>query len=122
MPKVGIITGLLLIGIGAYGFVSTGMESVTALIPAFVGVFIGVPSFISLCPKHLKMGMHIAAMCALIGTLAAPGKIIPSLIKGTFEMNIPNQLTLLMSAVCLVFLVLCVKSFIDVRKNKNKTS
>ncbi|MEM7790710.1 MAG: hypothetical protein AAF546_04845 [Verrucomicrobiota bacterium] len=112
--REGIITAVLLILIGVGGYFLGGRVSVTALIPAFFGIPILISALIAI--KNLKLGMHAAATFGLLGFIAPLGRIIPSVAKGSFELNLATGSQILMVLICGVFVVLCVKSFIDVRK------
>ncbi len=116
MIRVGIITGILLILVGIGGYIMGGAASVTALIPAFFGLPILISSLIAI--KNLKLGMHIAAVFGLLGFIAPLGRLIPVSIQGEFVLNLATISQLLMIGICGVFLFLCVKYFIDVRKAK----
>ena len=115
--KEGIITSILLIAIGVAGYVAsaTGEKaSVTALIPAFIGLTILVSSLIA--KKNLKAGMHLAAVFTLLGTIAPLGRLIPTTIKEGFSPSLPFFSQLATVIICGAFLALCVRSFILVRK------
>jgi nitrate/nitrite transporter NarK len=59
--------------------------------------------------------MHAAAMVGLIGLLGALGRAIPAIAKGKeIHMAIASQLA--MGVLLLIFLVLCIRSFIAARK------
>jgi hypothetical protein len=88
---------------------------VTALIPAFFGgALILCGLIVAVAPKTRKHVMHLAAM---VGVLGAAGGLVPILRSGEFDLAKPAVRTgLLMTFVCVFFVVLCVKSFIDARK------
>src|SRR5581483_1239793 len=81
-----ILTGALLIGLGAWGYLGAEAEhrSVTALIPAFFGlalVLLGLLAFKEHLRKHV---MHLAAMIGLIGLavpLARSAGSVPELLR-----------------------------------------
>lgn len=118
IPLIGILTGIILIAMAFAGYYGSDVKSKTAFIPAVPGVLILLSCLVGLV--KLKLGMHFAALFALLGFLAPLGRIIPTAIKGTFEFNFAGVMMILMGAICFVFLVLCVKSFIAVRRNKTK--
>ena len=66
--------------------------------------------------------MHVAAAVGLIGVLAAGGRgamKIGALFSADPSVNKrPIVMVLLMAVVCLLFLVFCVKSFIDARRRQ----
>lgn len=118
MTKVGIVTSFVLIGIALLGYFASGMESWTALIPAFFGVPMGIASIIARYPEKLKLGMHIASLFGLLGFIAPLGRILPSIIKGEFAFNLASFALISMAVVCGVFLFLSIRYFINVRRSQ----
>lgn len=119
MPIVGIITAALLILLGIIGYLLGGdNKSLTAFIPAIPGVLILLFSAISFKESLLKLGMHLAVLFGLLGFLAPLGRLVPTIIKGKFELGLATGSMILMAIICAGFVVLSVKSFIDVRKAK----
>src|ERR1700722_9881318 len=63
-----ILFGVALIGVGAYGFVSTGSTHYTALIPAAIGLVLAGLGAAALQGGAIrKHSMHAAAAIALLG-------------------------------------------------------
>lgn len=77
MAKRTIIFGAALIVVGLAGYFLTGRQSVTALIPAFVGLPILILGSIGLQPAREKVACLIAAILTLLGL----GGCVPGLIK-----------------------------------------
>jgi uncharacterized membrane protein (UPF0136 family) len=108
-----IVTGL----VGYFGWEAIGAskQSVTALIPAFVGIPMLIGALISL--KKNMLGMHIAVTFSLLGALAGLGRLVPGLIKGTVDFSqIGTKLVLEMTVICLFFTIMAVRSFIAARR------
>ena len=119
MPMTAIVAGLLLIAVGVTGYtVSDAENPVTALIPAGWGVLLILPGVIALAkPGLLKHAMHAAAGLGLVGLILAGGRLGMVLAKG--EGSTLGRLSLAgMALICGVFLVLCIKSFKDARRNR----
>jgi hypothetical protein len=126
-----ISAGGLLIALGAWGYLGAeeGHRSVTALIPAFFGlalILLGLLAFKEHLRKHV---MHLAAMIGLIGLvvpLARSAGSVPELIReGRVIKEFDGQKKdmtravvsqLVMAGVCLVFVGLCVNSFVQARR------
>ena len=121
MPKNGIIAGLLLIALALLGYFGSARESWTALIPSIAGLPILLGSLIARNPDKLKLGMHIAALFGLLGFIAPLGRIIPTSIKGTFELNLATSCMIGMLLVCGAFTFLCIKSFKEARRAKENS-
>ncbi len=117
MPSITITFGVLLIALGGglYGTSEPERRSFTALIPALFGIVLIIAGAIARNDKARKHAMHLAAAVGLIGCLAG-------LIRGTmayFAETVNHRAAggqVAMGVLCGVFVVLCVKSFIDVRK------
>lgn len=108
-----IVTG----AVGYFGWEAIGasQQSVTAAIPAFVGVLMLVGAVIAL--KNNMMGMHIAVLFSTLGSLAGLGRLIPSAVKGNLDWSTPAPILIsIMTAICLLFTVAAVRSFIAARK------
>lgn len=124
MPAMTIGCGVLLIVLGASFYVGTGSEHFTALIPAFAGgvfVLLGVLGFKDGLRKHV---MHAAAALGLLGFLAGAGMGVPKLVKhlsgDPIERPAAALEQALMGLVCLVFVILCVRSFIAARRARRQ--
>ncbi len=123
MPTVTIVYGLLLIALGVVSYVATDMVSMTALIPAFFGLPVLIAGVVARNEARLKLAMHIAATIGLLGFLGTVKSLakIPALLNGE-ELARPEAVRaqVIMAVLSLVFVVLCVKSFIDVRRARKK--
>ena len=111
MAKLTVMFGLLLIGNGIWGYTASESASVTALIPAFVGIALLLCAIGSIVKPALNMHlMHIAALLGLLGCLAALGRLIPSFFKedqnGLVQANLG-----LMAALCGGYVYSCFRSF-----------
>lgn len=120
MPTVSILTGLILAAVGGYYFHLSEYKAMTALIPAYIGAALAICGIVALKEKFLKHAMHAAAMVGLLAFLATAGMGVPGFLKmqNGDETVRPNAvyLQLITAAVCLVFVGLCVNSFIQVRR------
>ncbi len=121
MAKLAITYGVFFIIMGLYSYFGISSESITALIPTFLGIPMLILGWLGLNEKYLKHAMHGAAVLMLLGFAGT----ISGLIKffkmlGGAETTRPAAVTAqaIMAVLCLVFLILAVKSFIDVRRKK----
>jgi len=118
-----IICGGLLVAVGVFGYTNAtpgedGKVSMTALIPAFLGaalVVCGVLAFKDGLRKHV---MHLAAMLGLLGAVGGLMPLVRQFNKtGEFDPTKPSALAgEAMIVICLVFVALCVNSFIAAKK------
>lgn len=121
MSKIAMVFAVLLIALGVGGFALARPEqrSMTALIPAIAGVLIGLCGVMATKPNLRMHAMHGAALVGVLGFIAPLGRIIPQTIKG----SPPEGLALFsqagMAALCLVFVILCVRSFVAARRTRS---
>ena len=119
MRTVTITYGVLLIALGVGAWLGFGRSSMTALIPAFFGLPITILGVLAARENLRKHVMHAAAAIATLGFLGSvPGlvKIIQSL--GGAELARPGATAVqaVMAVLSLVFVILCVRSFIAARR------
>ena len=122
MPKLAILFGLILDAMGVASFIATGATHFTALIPSIFGTIILLSGILALVrPDLRKHAMHVAAVFGLLGTLGGLGMGLPKLgavMAGTAQRPVAVVMQISMGLIALVFLALCVKSFIDARRAK----
>ena len=113
MPRTAILIGALLIGLGVWSYIEPVPEhrSVTALIPAFEGILLALCGALATKPNLRMHAMHVAAMVGTFGLLAAVGALIARRPHGLALVSMSS-----MAALSLIFVVLCVRSFIAARK------
>ena len=120
MPTLAIVFGILLDILGSATFVASGASAPTALIPSAFGTVILVCGFLAkFKPEIRKHVMHVAAVFGLVGTLGGLGMGLPKLgavLNHTAARPLAVCSQLAMGTLCLIFLILCVKSFIDARR------
>ena len=109
---------MALVVLGVFGYFKSGGESVTALIPAFLGAPVVMLSFLSLKPKFLKIGMHVNVVIALAG-FSATAKDTFGLINGQeFENELAIYSKAITCGLSFLFIVFSVVSFVKARKAK----
>jgi hypothetical protein len=120
MPSTSIISGILLIIIGVIGYVygmsNDGTASLTALIPALFGLVLAGLGAAARAKENLRKHlMHAAVTVGLLGFLMTAGRLVMNLSRIT--LNAATVAQIAMSLVCLIFVILCIKSFVDARRN-----
>lgn len=119
MPRIVIVFGLLLILLALLGYfvlADPTARSLTALIPAAAGLPILVAGLVATRPGARKHAMHVAMLFALLGAAAPWVRLAKSFREG-FELNEKTGVQLTMSLLCLVLLVLGIRSFITARRS-----
>src|SRR5262249_17833876 len=114
---------LLLIGLGVWGYATSELEGAlkyTALIPAAVGAILALCGVVAFVERMLKHAMHLAALIGVIGLGIAAWRFTSKAISsGTVDLHkTSTQAVLGMMVLCLVFVVLCVNSFIQARRRR----
>jgi hypothetical protein len=121
MDKVTILFGLLLIVLGVAGYVGTGWHAPTALIPLYVGVVFACLGVFArrATPKRRKVVMHIAVTLGLLsflGTAIGIWKFIQMERGYPMARPIAVEDQAVMSMMALIYVLLCVRSFIKARR------
>ena len=120
MSLSAIYCGVLLIIVGVVGYVygmSIGHASPTALIPAAFGLLLAILGFIARAREDLRKHiMHAAVLIGLVGFIAALGSLFRNGVPTSFGAGPLSQIA--MAIVCLIFVILCVQSFINARRNR----
>ena len=123
MAKVTLVFALLLVLLGLGGCVGTGSIHHTALIPAWFGLALGLFGFLAISPNEgrRKLFMHINVTIGLLGFLGAGGGAVFAFIHANSEGKAPDAIAvgsqLAMAGLMLLYVVLCVRSFIAARRS-----
>lgn len=121
MPQRAIILGVILALLGVVGYIMSGAASWTALIPSLFGVlFIGAGAM-GRNEKLRKHAMHGAAALSLIGILGSFSglmKLFTMIGGGEVERPAAVMAQSVMAVLCLFFLILSIRSFVDARKQR----
>jgi hypothetical protein len=124
MAKVTLVFALILIILGVAVFVATGSHAPTALIPAYFGILLGILGLLANTPnsKRRMLFMHIAVTVGLIGFVFPGWRGVGDLITQMHGEIVPRPVAmkeeLAMAAICLVYVLLCVRSFITARRER----
>lgn len=126
MAKLTMVFAGILIVLGAAVFFATGSHAPTALIPAYFGILLGILGLLANTDnsKRRMLFMHIAVTVGLVGFIfpgaRAAGDLLTRMRGGSVLRPIAMQEELAMAAVCLVFVLLCVRSFIAARRARTR--
>jgi hypothetical protein len=126
MAPVTIFFGLFLCLLGALVFIisyTPDKPPYTALIPAGFGLVLVILGVLARKDNVRKHVMHAAVLVGLIGFLGAAAMGVPKFVTmlsgGEVERPRAVVAQIIMATTCLVFVGLCVKSFIDARRNRD---
>jgi uncharacterized membrane protein len=113
---------LIFLGLGAY--FGTGTRSVTALIPAFLGIPVLICGLVALKTGRPKVPAHIALVFALLGIVGGAMGLpqLPALLSGG---EVPRPTATLTQSILfflsVIYLALGVRSFIRARRTNGST-
>lgn len=122
MAKVTLIFAVLLAGLGLAGYVGTGSQHPTALIPLWFGLALGIFGFLAISPNEgrRKLFMHINVTIGLLGFLGGLIEAIRGYVHATAAGLQPDMIAMasksIMTVLLLIYVVLCVRSFIAARR------
>ena len=114
MSSTTILFGVLLTLLGLAGYVLTGASSPTALIPVIFGLLLLALGLLARSEPMRKHAMHAAATIALLGCGGALFGLLRTPAGPRSPMAVSSQAAMVILTA--VFVGLCIKSFIDVRR------
>lgn len=123
MAKLTIGFGIVLILLGAISFFATGSIHPTALIPAYFGVALTICGVLADSPsdKRRMIVMHIAVTVGLLGFLGSGIMAVVETMKahgGPLAHPAAVESQAAMAVICLIYVGLCVRSFIAARRGR----
>ena len=111
MHRWTILFGLLLVATGLVGYYFADAKQPIVLIPAVLGIAMFVCGVVAAQDAMRILAMHVAALIGLIGFVCP----VITLFKDVA--NTPAVLSRgLTSSLCLMFVMLCVNSFLEARR------
>jgi predicted membrane-bound spermidine synthase len=122
MAKVTLVFAVLLVALGLAGYLYTGSVHPTALIPTWFGLALGLFGFLAISPSESrrKLFMHINVTIGLLGFLGAGGRALSSYLHASSAGTSPDAIALasqlIMASLLLLYVILCVRSFIAARR------
>jgi hypothetical protein len=124
LAKVTLVFAGLLVALGLAGYLGTGSEHPTALIPAWFGVALGVFGVLAISPSESrrKLFMHFNVTIGLLGFLGGAIEAIRGYLHARSAGLEPDQIALAskvtMAGLMLIYVILCVRSFIAARRSR----
>ena len=123
MARLTILFGIVLILLGLLSYTETGHRFPTSLIPVAFGIVLCICGAVArtLDVRRRAVAMHIAVTVGLIGFLATAKAIYQFIqMKQHVQFKYPVAVDekAAMSLLLLVFVILCVRSFIQARRTR----
>jgi len=124
MARTTIGFGNVLIVLGLIGFVATGHTHPTALIPTWFGLAMVVLGVLARTEdaRRRMLWMHIAVTVGLLGFLFPGTMAVKAWLNahgGTLARPVATEEQAAMAVVCLIFVAMCIRSFIAARRVRN---
>lgn len=122
MAKVTLVVAALLIALGLAGYLGSGRTHPTALIPLWFGIALGIFGALAISddPGRRKLFMHINVTIGLLGFLGGAVEGIRGWEKppmaGEHFLISAETAKLWMAGLMLIYVLLCVRSFIKARR------
>lgn len=117
--------GLTLIAVGVVGYITTGSDSITALIPAALGVVILVLGLLAARPALHQHAIHGALVVALLGALGTLMNVVelPALLGGG-DVERPGAViaATITFLLCVAYIVAGVRSFRAARRARETSA
>jgi hypothetical protein len=121
MARLTVTFGIVLILLGVFTFIGTGIHYPTSLIPCGVGILLCIFGFLARTGdlKRRMLNMHIAVAIGLLGFLGTVNGVYDyiQMSRGRqFAYPIAVEEKAAMAVLLLVYVILCVRSFISARR------
>jgi hypothetical protein len=119
MAKLTLVFAVLLIALGLAGFFGTGHTHYTALIPAWIGLALGIGGWLAISPdeRRRKLFMHINVTLGLVGFVGTVAEIFLSCASAKPLDLTATTAKLALAWLLLIYLFLCMRSFLFARRS-----
>jgi hypothetical protein len=123
LAKVTLVFAVLLIALGLAGYFGTGAQHVTALIPSWFGLALGIGGLLAISPSESrrKLFMHINVTIGLVGFVGGAIEAVRGYVHANSTGVPANEIAmaskLAMTGLLLLYVILCVRSFIAARRS-----
>ena len=119
MVRTTLLFAVALIAVGVFFYLDTGRESVTALIPAFIGAALAICALLGRNPKLHMHVMHVAVLLTIV-TVAMTFRGVLQYLDGNREPPVVAKTISCLLAAAL--LVLQIRSFVQARRAKKSSA
>lgn len=126
MAKVTLVFAVLLVTLGLVGYFGTGSLHPTALIPMWFGLALGLFGFLAISPTEgrRKLFMHINVTIGLLGFIGATVEALRGYAGARAAGIEPDHIALAskltMAGLLLIYVNMCIRSFISARRARQE--
>jgi hypothetical protein len=123
MAKVTLVFAVLMAALGLAGYLGTGSQHPTALIPTWFGLALGIFGWFAISPSESrrKLFMHVNVTIGLVGFLGGLVEAVRGYASARAAGLEPDHIALAskstMAVLMLIYVLLCVRSFIAARRS-----
>jgi len=120
MAKITVAFGVVLVAISLGFWLMMGRVDMAAPHPAGVGLVLILCGVLANTEnaKQRMLWMHIAVTMGLIGFLITGIRAVVQMVRGAIAVPLAFDERVVVAIVCLVYVVLCVRSFIAARRSR----
>lgn len=115
MANITVVVAVALVALGIIGYLPH--RAATALIPAYIGAVLLILGLVAQKPAARKHAMHAVVIIALLGCVGASWRLIKAGMGGTYPSGLAVFSQVGTALLTLLLVVLCVRSFINARRN-----
>ncbi len=117
MASITITAGVLLILLGIGGYIGTGFEHWTALIPAIIGAVLAALGLAARKENARQHAMHVIMLIALLGVIGSLRRPLDEMrSEAGLTFDTATTIQFVTAGVCIALIVLGVRSFITARR------
>lgn len=126
MAKLTLVFAALLAALGLAGYLYTGSQHPTALIPLWWGIALGICGLLSISPnpRRRSIFMHIAVTLGVLGFIGALVEAFRGYgiarSAGLEPDHIALAAKLIMAGLLLIYVNFCIRSFIAARRAREQ--
>ena len=112
MAKVTLVFAILLVALGLVGFLGTGSQHPTALIPTWIGLLLGLFGWMAIRSNEdrRRLFMHINGTIGLVGFVGTVAEIVRNLASSKELDMTALEAKMALAWLLLIYIALCARS------------
>ena len=121
LPRWTLVLALALITVGLVAYLATGRQSVTALIPAFLGAPLLACALLARRETSRRWALGVASLLAVLGLGGTASGVIKTVkLAGGASIERPEAAVTqaVVAVACLVYLVVALRTFLRARRGR----
>ncbi len=125
MARIAIVFGMLLCGLTLAALCLSTQKMPAQFCPMMFGIPLLFAGVVGLNPHRRKHAMHAAAAVAMVGTIGGGANALVSTVRhftGIATNPLGLQTIIVMTSLCLIYLLISIYSFLTVRRKKRLAS